>query len=121
MPANVQLTGFTGTNEPKADKVSLVLEGIAAGDVPRFAAEQFRTGLADRLGKTYKNVTTTFRSLDETTSSVNVSGKNQPTARFSIEATFDKPTAVPAATPVPRAPRAALGPLLPPAPSISYP
>ena len=101
VPPNVQLTGFTGTNDPKADKVSLVLEGLAAGDVPRFAAEQFRTGIGDRLGKTYKNVTTTFRGLDETASSVTLNGKTIPTARFSIEVAFEKPSAAPAATPVP--------------------
>ena len=101
VPPNVQLTGFTGTNDPKADKVGLVLEGIAAGDVPRFAAEQFRTGFGAQLGKTYKNVTTTFRGLDETTTSVAVNGKTVPTAHFSIEVGFDKPSAVPAATPAP--------------------
>ena len=101
VPPNVQLTGFTGGNDPKSDKVSLVLEGFAAGDVPRFAAEQFRTGIGDRLGKTYKNVTTAFRGLDETASNVTLNGKSMPTARFSIEIAFDKPSATPAPTPVP--------------------
>ena len=101
VPPNVQLTGFTGSNDVKADKVTLVLEGLAAGDVPRFAAEQFRTGIGERLGKTYKNVTTTFRGLDETASNVTLNGKAMPTARFSIEITFDKPSAAPTPTPVP--------------------
>ena len=101
VPPNVQLTGFTGSNDVKSDKVSLVLEGLAAGDVPRFAAEQFRTGIGDRLGKTYKNVTTSFRGLDETASNVTLGGKSMPTARFSIEVGFDKPSATPAPTPVP--------------------
>ncbi len=99
VPPNVQLTGFTGGNDGKADKISLVLEGIAAGDVPRFAAEQFRTGFGERLGKTYKNVTTAFRSLDETTATVLVNGKPTPTARFSIEINFDRPSTVPAPVP----------------------
>ena len=55
----------------------------------------------DRLGKTYKNVTTTFRGLDETASSVALNGKSMPTARFSIEVAFDKPSAAPTATPAP--------------------
>ncbi len=101
VPPNVQLTGFTGTNDPKMDKVSMVLEGIAAGEVPRFAAEQFRTSFGERLGKAYKNVTTTFRSLDDTASSVAVNGKTLPTARFSIDVVFDRPSALPAPTPIP--------------------
>ena len=101
VPVNVQLVGFTGTNEARSDKINLLLEGIAAGEVPRFAAEQFRTGIGERLGKTYKNVTTSFRSLDETTSTVAVNGKTLPTARFSIEVSIARPSAAPAPTPVP--------------------
>ena len=101
VPPNVQLTGFTGSNDGKSDKIGLVLEGVAAGDVPRFAAEQFRTGFGERLGKTYKGVTTTFRSLDDTAASVLVNGKPTPTAHFSIEINLDRPSTVPAATPAP--------------------
>ena len=101
VPPNVQLTGFTGSNEGKADRITLVLEGLAAGDVPRFAAEQFRTGIGNRLGKTYKNVTTAFRGLDETASNVPLNGKPTPTASFSIEVAFDNPSIAPAPTPVP--------------------
>jgi hypothetical protein len=101
VPPNVQLTGFTGSNDLKLDRVSLLLEGLAAGDVPRFAAEQFRTGFGERLGKTYKNVTTTFRGLDETAATVTLNGKPVPTARFSIEVSFDKPSVAPTATPAP--------------------
>ena len=57
MPANVQLVNFNGTNEVRRPtRCSLTLEGIVAGDVPRLAADQFRTALTDSLGKSYQGV-----------------------------------------------------------------
>ena len=101
VPPNVQIANLTGTNEAKTDKVTVLLEGIVAGEVPRIAADQFRTQFNERLAKQYPGATTTFRGLDDTTSTVNVGGRALPTARFTIEASFAKPNAVPAATPTP--------------------
>lgn len=106
VPPNVQIVNLTGNNDPKADKITVLLEGIVAGEVPRIVADQFRTLLNDRLAKSYPGATSVFRGLDDTTSTVNVAGRPMPTARFTIEATFNKPHAIPEATPAPeRRPR----------------
>ncbi len=99
VPPNVQVVNLTGTNDPKADKVSVLLEGIVAGEVPRITADQFRTALTERLAKQYPGATSTFRALDDTTSTVNVGGRALPTARFTIESSFTKPNAAPTPTP----------------------
>ena len=101
MPTNVQIVNLTGSNEPKADKITVLFEGIVAGEVPRIAADQFRTALNERLVKQYPGATSTFRSLDDTASTVSVAGRALPTARFTIESVFPKPHAGPAATPAP--------------------
>ena len=101
VPPNVQIVSLTGNNDSKADKVTVLLEGIVAGEVPRIAADQFRTLLTERLAKQYPGATGTFRSLDDTAATVNVGGRALPTARFTIEATFTKSHAGPGATPAP--------------------
>ena len=89
VPPNVQILSFSGSNATKDDKVTVLLEGLAAGPVPRAAAEQFRVTLADVLSRSYKNAAATFRSLDETASAVAIAGRQTPTARFSIELRLD--------------------------------
>ena len=101
VPPNVQVVNLTGANDPKADKVSILLEGIVAGEVPRIAADQFRTLLNERLAKQYPGAVSTFRGLDDTTATVAVNGRALPTARFTIESMFTKPNAAPAPTPAP--------------------
>ena len=103
VPPNVQLVNLTGTNEPKADKISVLLEGTVAGEVPRIAADQFRTALNERVAKQYPGATSTFRGLDDNATTVNVGGRALPTARFTIETIFAKPFAPPAETPKPEA------------------
>ena len=101
VPSNVQIVSLNGNNEPKSDKIVLTLEGIVAGDVPRLAADKFRELLTASLGKSYRDVATSFRGLDETAIPVNLNGRSTPTAHFTIEVKLDKPTTVPAATPAP--------------------
>ncbi len=101
VPPNVQIVSLNGSNEQKADKVTLTLEGIVAGDVPRLAADKFRTALTDSLGKKFHDVETSFRSLDDTATPVNLNGKPTPTAHFTIEVKMNKPFATPAPAPVP--------------------
>ena len=101
VPPNVQIVTLIGSNEAKSDKISILAEGIVAGEVPRIAADQFRTALNERLAKLYPGITSTFRSLDDASSSVNVGGRVLPTARFTIEMLFAKPHAAPAETPAP--------------------
>ena len=101
VPANVQIVNFTGSNEPKTDKISILLEGIVAGEVPRIAADQFREAVTAQMAKQFPGAASSFRSLEDTASSVNVGGRALPTARFTIEVLFAKPHATPAETPAP--------------------
>jgi Tfp pilus assembly protein PilN len=105
VPPTIQLTSLTGSSETKDEKVSILLEGIAAAAEPRAGAEQFRTSLAEALGKKYPNVSTTFRNLEETVGTVNLDGKTLPTAKFTIDVQMQKPNAVPAAEPAAERPR----------------
>ncbi len=105
VPPNVQIVSLTGSNEPKADKISVLVEGVVAGEVPRIAADQFRTLLNERVAKQYPGAASSFRGLDDTASTVNVAGRTLPTARFTIEVVFNKPHAQAADSPAPEAPR----------------
>jgi hypothetical protein len=107
VPREVQLLGFCGNDDPKEKTVAFTLEGVAAGREPRAAAEQFRITLANNLnGKFGKDsASVRFRSgaLEETRNSVALDGRQQLTARFTIEVTLRKPSAappIPAATPI---------------------
>ena len=100
VPPNVQIISLNGSNEQKNDKIMLTLEGIVAGDVPRLAADKFRTSLTESLGKKFQGVETSFRSLDDTATPVNLNGRSSPTAHFTIEVKMNKPSATPAPAPV---------------------
>ncbi len=95
VPPNVQIISLAGSCDAKDEKVAVVLEGLAAGAVPRAAAEQFRTTLTEVLGHSYKGAVATFRNLDETSSTVMLAGKQVPTARFSIDIKLDRHSTVP--------------------------
>jgi hypothetical protein len=98
---NVQIINFAGSSDPKDEKVTITIEGLAAGRVPRAAAEQFRISLSDVLGRAYKGASATFHTLDETSMSAPVDGKQLPTARFTIDIKLDRAASLPvlAATP----------------------
>ena len=98
VPPNVQIVSLNGTNEPRNDKATVTLEGIVAADVPRLAADKFRTALNDSIGKRFQGVDTSFRGLDDTATPVNLNGKPSPTAHFTIEIKLNKPSATPAPT-----------------------
>ena len=105
VPPNVQIVNLTGTNEPKSDKISIVLEGTVAGEEPRIAADQFRTLLNDRMSKPYPGATSSFRGLEDTAPTVNVGGRPLRTARFTIEMNFLRPHAQAAEAPASEASR----------------
>lgn len=96
---NVQVMSFGGGNDLKDDKLRLVVEGMAAGAEPRAAAEQFRIALAEHFGKNYPNASATFRSLDESTTVVNLNGRPTPNARFTIDLDMKKPVTADAVQP----------------------
>lgn len=101
VPSNVQLIVFVGDNDAKTSNMHLTIEGIVAGDVPRLAADRFRTALTDTLAKKYTGVATSFRSLEDAPVPVTVNGRSTPTAHFTIEVLMNKPGTAPAATPAP--------------------
>ena len=101
VPPNVQLVNLSGSNDTGADHVTLTLEGVVAGDVPRLAADQFREALTQSLAKHYQGVSASFRSLDDTATPVTFNGKTTLPAHFSIDVQLTKPQAIPTATPVP--------------------
>jgi hypothetical protein len=92
---NVQIISLSGSSDPKDDKVTVVLDGLAAGSRPRAAAEQFRTTLNDVLGRSYKGAAATFRALDEAPATVALGGKQMPTARFTIDLKLDRAASLP--------------------------
>ena len=105
VPPNVQIVNLTGTNDAKSDKITVLLEGTVAGEVPRIAADQFRTVLNDRMAKQYPGASSSFRGLEDNASTVQVGGRALPTARLTIEKLLAKPPAPPAANPPPEASR----------------
>lgn len=90
VPPYVQIVNFTGANDQHSDKISVTLEGVVGGDVPRLVADKFRGELNAALLKAYPTVETSFRSLEEATGTVNLNGKPTPTAHFTIEIKMNK-------------------------------
>ena len=95
---NAQLTTIDG-NVAEDGKVTVVIEGLAAGREPRAAAEELRQLLLEQLGQTYLEVKVEFRTLEDLDTIVKIGGANQSMARFAISATFT--TVAPKATPTP--------------------
>jgi Tfp pilus assembly protein PilN len=85
VPRDVQITRMGGevTGEGMR-RCALTLDGLAAGTDPRRAAEDLRTAIAERLASRYKNVTSTFKSLEDGTETVALDGKQVNTATFAI-------------------------------------
>src|SRR5947199_4014190 len=98
---NAQLTSIDGT-ALEDGKISVVIEGLAAGREPRAAAEELRQLLLEQLGQSYQQVKVEFKSLEDLDTIVNIGGSNQAMARFSINATFTIQAAKPSPTPGPR-------------------
>jgi len=104
VPASVQITKFAGDMTGEGlRKITISMEGIAAGEEPRATAEDFRTALTEKLGKKFKNTAATFKTLDEAADTVALDGKNLRTATFNISLTFNFGTE----PPPPPAPKAA--------------
>ena len=90
VPREVQLLKLSGESNMEAGrKCSLTIDGISAGTDPRKIAEELRILVSERLGEKYRNVTATFRSLDDGTDSVAFEGRQLPTASFAINVAFN--------------------------------
>ena len=98
---NAQLTSVDGSVQEDG-KITIIVEGLAAGREPRAAAEELRQLLAEQLGQTYKDVKVEFKALEDLDTIVNIGGSNQAMARFSINAVFTTQEAKTTPTPGPR-------------------
>ena len=93
IPRNVQITKFygdisgVGVGEP-IRRVGLNLDGITAGEQPRKIAEDLRLALIEILGKKFKGVTASFRSLDDSIERTKLDNADMNTALFSITISF---------------------------------
>jgi hypothetical protein len=98
---NAQLTSIDG-NVLDDNKISIVIDGLAAGREPRAAAEELRQLLLEQLGQSYNDVKVEFKALEDLDTVVNIGGSNQAMARFSINANFSTVATKPSPTPGPR-------------------
>jgi len=95
---NAQLTNIDGTVQEDG-RISIVVDGLAAGREPRAAAEELRQLLLEQLTQSYQEVKVEFKSLEDLDTIVNIGGPNQAMARFSINATFGTTASKPSPTP----------------------
>jgi hypothetical protein len=102
VPAEVQITKLQGDVQgEQLKKCQVTIDGVSAGVDPRKVAEELRQSIAESLGKKYKNVTASFRQLEDGIDHVNVNGKTCPTATFAINVQLQTGDEAPA-TPAPR-------------------
>src|SRR5687767_13566135 len=94
---NAQLLTIDGTVTDDS-KVTVAIEGLAAGREPRAAAEELRQLLLEQLGQSYGEVKVEFKSLEDLDTIVNIGGSNLNMARFGLTVGFQaapKPAATP--------------------------
>ncbi len=89
VPPEVQITKFAGDVQGDVrKKCRLSIDGLSAGTDPRKVAEDLRTAIAESFGKKYKNVTSSFRTLEDGVETVQLGGAPRPTATFAINVEF---------------------------------
>ncbi|MDR3406584.1 MAG: hypothetical protein P4L99_29130 [Chthoniobacter sp.] len=89
VPREVQITRLGGEiSGDSTRRCSLAIDGLSAGTDPRRVAEDLRTAIADRLAPHYKNVTSTFKTLEDGSETVKLDDKQVGTATFSILVQF---------------------------------
>ena len=96
---NAQLTSIEGTVLDDK-RVSVSIEGLAAGREPRAAAEELRQLLIEQLGQSYNDVKVEFKALEDLDTIVKIGGGNMAMARFSLGVTFNTGVAKPPPVPV---------------------
>jgi hypothetical protein len=101
---NAQLTNIDGT-VLEDNKVSVTIEGLAAGREPRAAAEELRQLLLEQLGQGYNETKVEFKTLEDLDTIVNIGGSNLGMAHFGLNVTFTTGAAKPTPPPRARTPR----------------
>lgn len=85
VPRDVQITRLAGEVASEGTKrCSLTVDGLAAGAEPRKVAEDLRRILGEKFATKFKEVTSTFRSLEDSPEMVKLDGAQLPTATFAI-------------------------------------
>jgi Tfp pilus assembly protein PilN len=85
VPREVQITRLGGDVSGEGlRRCAITIDGLSAGADPRRVAEELRTALADKLSPNYKNVSSTFKMLEDGTEMVMLDGKQMATATFAI-------------------------------------
>jgi len=103
VPPDIQIIRLSGdVNSDAVKRCSLTLEGIAAGPEPRKLAEDLRKALSDRLSAKFKNVTSAFKSLEDSNEQVKINGKPQKTVDFMINVQLQVGEEAPTPPPVTR-------------------
>jgi hypothetical protein len=98
---NAQLTSIDGSVLDDG-KVTVAIDGLAAGREPRAAAEELRQLLLEQLTQSYPEVKVEFKALEDLDTIVNIGGSNMAMARFGINVSFATTAAKPSPTPGPR-------------------
>ena len=104
VPPNVQIIALAGDIAPpkegKKPPMSLLMRGVAAGAMPRAAAEEFRQALQAGFSQAYSDVSVVFdaNSLEDGLEMVQLNGQTLPTANFKIRVLFKQPAASPEAS-----------------------
>ena len=89
VPPEVQITKFSGDVQgEKTKRCRLTIDGLSAGTDPRKVAEELRTSISESFGKKYKNVTSSFRSLEDGVEPAQLNGIASQTATFAINIEF---------------------------------
>lgn len=101
VPREVQITKMTASVQGDVIKrANFNFDGIAAGEDPRSVAEDLRQSFIETFGKKYRNVTATFRQLEDSAETATLDGKKLPLAVFGIALSLQAGEEAPA-TPVP--------------------
>lgn len=102
VPPEIQVSNFNGANPRRGDFATVQLDGASAGPEPRAVAEKFRTAMITALSAKYRDVTVSFRQLEEQPGiTMKVEGQDLPSAKFTLDLKFRKPAAPDAAVPTP--------------------
>ncbi len=85
VPRDVQITRMGGdiTGEGLR-RCMITIDGLSAGADPRRVAEELRTAIADKFTPIFKDVSSTFKMLEDGTEMVMLDGKQMATATFAI-------------------------------------
>jgi hypothetical protein len=85
VPREVQITRMGGDiSGEDLRRCMITIDGLSAGTDPRSVAEDLRTAIAEKFSPKYKNVTSTFKMLEDGTEMVMLDGKQMATATFAI-------------------------------------